>query len=217
MTGDNGFALLRDTATVVAPRLLGAVLRVSLGGQPVALRLTEVEAYEGAQDPGSHGFRGKTARNAALFGPPGTLYVYFTYGMHFCASIVCGTDGSSSACLMRGGEVIEGRDLAVARRGAVLRTERDLASGPARLTQCLGLRVEHSGARLDPLGTAGTGAPGPHFELGSISSTPPQHHTGPRVGVAGEGGTAAYPWRFWLPGEPSVSTYRPAAARRARR
>ncbi|GAA4378719.1 DNA-3-methyladenine glycosylase [Paeniglutamicibacter cryotolerans] len=215
--GASGFGLLGDGATIVAPRLLGAVLRVSLDGTSVAVRLTEVEAYEGALDPGSHGYRGKTARNAALFGPPGTLYVYFTYGMHFCASIVCGTDGNSSACLMRGGEVIEGRDVAVARRGAIPRTARDLASGPARLTQCLGLRVEHSGARLEPMGLADSSAPGPHFELGSLSATPLEHHAGPRVGVAGEGGTAAYPWRFWLPGEDSVSTYRPATVRGARR
>lgn len=210
------FGLLAESATVVAPRLLGAVLRVSLGGESVAIRLSEVEAYEGARDPGSHGYRGQTARNAALFGPPGTLYVYFTYGMHFCANIVCGTDGTSSACLMRGGEVIEGRELAVARRGGVPRTARDLAAGPARLTQCLGLRVEHTGSRLLPWGTGDAPTSGPLFELGNISSTPLAHASGPRVGVAGEGGSAAYPWRFWLPGEGSVSTYRPAAARRSR-
>jgi DNA-3-methyladenine glycosylase len=171
----------------VAPRLLGAVLR----HDGVAIRLTEVEAYDGANDPGSHAFRGPTARNEVMFGPAGRLYVYFTYGMHHCANVVCGQDGTASAVLMRAGEVVEGLDLARERRGR--HPDRDLARGPARLCSALGLDLAHRGLDL----TKGA------LEL----ATPPDPgriSTGPRVGLRH---AADRPWRFWLTDDPTVSRY----------
>ena len=105
----------------VAPRLLGAVLRHG----DVAVRLTEVEAYDGPDDPGSHAFRGPTPRNAVMFGPAGFLYVYFTYGMHHCCNVVTGPEGTPSAVLLRAGEVVAGVEVARARRPRS--TDRDLA------------------------------------------------------------------------------------------
>ncbi len=140
-------AALADLATLVArpvlqvaPRLLGGVLT----HDGVAVRLTEVEAYGGPDDPGSHAFRGQTARNAVMFGPPGRLYVYFTYGMHYCANLVCGPDGTPSAVLLRAGEIVAGEEVARSRRGTA--RDRDLARGPARLCQALGLGAAQNGA-----------------------------------------------------------------------
>ena len=133
----------------VAPRLLDGVLRHRTPDGVVAVRITEVEAYDGPGDPGSHAHNGRTARNAVMFGPPGHLYVYFTYGMHHCCNVVVGDEGSPSAVLLRAGEVVEGVDLARARRGS---TDRDLARGPARLCEALGLDLSHNGVDL----TAGT-------------------------------------------------------------
>src|SRR5215217_2588813 len=134
---DNGPGDLVDVLSgpvlEVAPRLLGAVLR----HDGVALRLTELEAYDGAHDPGSHAFRGQTPRNTVMFGPAGHLYTYFTYGMHHCANVVCGPEGTASAVLLRAGEVVDGLELARARRGSS--PDRDLARGPARLCKALGL------------------------------------------------------------------------------
>ncbi len=174
----------------VAPRLLGAVLRRGA----VAIRLTEVEAYDGADDPGSHAYRGRTQRNDVMFGPPGHLYVYFTYGMHHCANLVTAPDGDPGAVLLRAGEVVEGVELARQRRSAS-RTDRDLARGPARLCQALGLTLTDNGIAAD---------------LAPANVPPREVHTGPRVGLRD---AADRPWRFWLAGEPTVSTYRPAKRR----
>jgi DNA-3-methyladenine glycosylase len=171
----------------VAPRLLGAVVRHG----DVAVRLTEVEAYDGANDPGSHAYRGPTRRNQVMFGPAGHLYVYFTYGMHHCANIVCGSEGTASAVLMRAGEVVEGIDTARARRGN--HADRDLARGPARLCSALGLDLTHNGLDLS------TGA----LTLGP-SIDPERISTGPRVGLRH---AADLPWRFWLTDDPTVSRY----------
>ena len=194
----------------VAPALLGST--ISHAG--VTVRLTEVEAYAGTADPGSHAFRGPTPRTEVMFGPAGHLYVYFTYGMHWCANVVCGPSGAASALLLRAGEVVAGEAVAEARRSGIVR--RDWARGPARLATTLALRGEQSG--LDAC------APGGPVELHAPTHpTPVQSiRTGPRVGVSGAGGdAAAYPWRFWLDGEPTVSVYRPAPNRpttsRARR
>ena len=100
----------------MAPRLLGCVLEHQTAEGLVAVELTEVEAYEGSVDPASHSYRGRTARNAVMFGPPGHAYVYFTYGMHFCANLVCGPEGTATAVLLRAGRIIEGVPLAAARR-----------------------------------------------------------------------------------------------------
>ena len=182
-----------------APTLLDAVLRAN----GVAVRLTEVEAYDGESDPGSHAFRGRTPRTEVMFGPPGRAYVYFTYGMHWCVNVVCGPDGSASAVLLRAGEVVEGLDLARERRPRS--SDRDLARGPARLTRALAIDGEYGGVDLlDPASpvTLTPGAP----------PDPTRIRIGPRIGVAGAG--APTPWRFWLDGEPTVSLYRPAAPRR---
>jgi DNA-3-methyladenine glycosylase len=121
--------LLDGPVEQVAPTLLGGLLRHG----DVVVRLTEVEAYGGASDPASHAFRGRTARTEVMFGPPGRLYVYFSYGMHWAANIVCGPDGTASGMLLRAGEVVEGLEVARSRRGRA--ADRDLARGPGRLTQ----------------------------------------------------------------------------------
>ncbi|MDX6197515.1 MAG: DNA-3-methyladenine glycosylase [Actinomycetota bacterium] len=190
---------LDGPVTEVAPKLLGCVLRAN----GVAVRLTEVEAYAGEADPGSHAFRGRTPRTEVMFGPPGRAYVYFTYGMHWCMNVVCGPDGIASAVLLRAGEVIEGHDLARDRRPRS--KDRDLARGPARLTQALAIDGTYGGADLlDPASPLRlTCAEACHAS---------RITTGPRVGVGGDG--AATPWRFWLTDEPTVSVYRPAVQRR---
>ncbi|MFW5470040.1 DNA-3-methyladenine glycosylase [Knoellia sp. CPCC 206435] len=193
-------------APVVAPELLGC--RITHG--EVTLRLTEVEAYTGeGLDPGSHAFRGRTPRTEVMFGEAGHLYVYFSYGMHWCANVVCGDEGEAQAVLLRAGAVVAGHDVAAARRDGV--KERDWARGPARLTSTLGIDRAHDGA--DVCGPAS-----------AVTFSPPEHpvdpasvRTGPRVGVSGPGGDGtAYPYRYWLDGEPTVSAYRPAVARRRR-
>ena len=182
----------------VAPVLLGCHL--TAGG--VTVRLTEVEAYAGQADPGSHAFRGRTARTEVMFGPPGHLYVYFTYGMHWCANVVTGVEGAASAVLLRAGEVVAGHEVAAVRRAGI--RERDWARGPARLASALGLSREHNG--VDVCGSA----PEPRLERPDEPVAAAVVRTGPRVGVSGPGGDgAAYPWRFWLDGEPTVSAYRP--------
>lgn len=188
--------LLARPAVDVAPGLLGAVLKHG----DVAVRLTEVEAYMGSDDPGSHAYRGKTARNAVMFGPAGYIYVYFTYGMHFCANIVCGAPGEATAVLLRAGEIVEGEALARSRRPSA-KNSRDLARGPARLASALGLTREHNGVNIvsDSDG----------LMLIEPSSPVVRVESGPRVGVPMPGGDGQrYPWRFWIKDDPTVSPYR---------
>jgi DNA-3-methyladenine glycosylase len=177
----------------VAPRLLGALVRSGA----VAIRITEVEAYAGVgEDEASHSHRGRTKRNAIMFGPAGFLYVYFTYGMHWCANIVTGVEGRSSAVLLRAGEVVDGVELAIQRRGSGV-PHKDLARGPARLTMALGIDGSANGLNVfDPASPV-------RFTFPGKAAT--KFEAGPRVGVAKE---AERPWRFWLPGEPTVSPYR---------
>lgn len=204
-------AWLAGPVLEVAPRLLGALVSTSLPDGVVTVRLTEVEAYDGPTDPGSHAFRGRTARNAVMFGPPGFLYVYRHLGLHVCANVVTGVEGRASAALLRAGEVVEGADLARTRRRrrGVVRTDVDLARGPARLADALGITLAHYGAEL----VSGEGP----VRLVAAPTPATAWATGPRVGVSGAGGDAVHhPWRFWLPGEPTVSAYRPAAPRRRR-
>ena len=139
-------ALLSGPVLEVAPRLLGAELRHASDVGTVALRLTEVEAYDGANDAGSHAYRGRTPRNAVMFGPPGHLYCYFTYGMHVCCNVVTGPEGAASAVLLRAGEVVDGLELARSRRPGA--SDRDLARGPARLCKALGIDLSDNGNDL---------------------------------------------------------------------
>ncbi|WP_121258844.1 DNA-3-methyladenine glycosylase [Nocardioides ferulae] len=182
--------LLSGPVLEVAPRLLGTVIRHG----EVAVRLTEVEAYAGPDDPGSHAFRGRTRRNATMFGPRGRLYCYFTYGMHVCCNVVVGERGDPAAVLLRAGEVVDGVEVARERRPGS--SDRDLARGPARLCRALGLDLGHDGADL---------AVGP--VLLRPGTPPAELSSGPRVGLRG---APDRPWRFWATGDPTVSAYRPA-------
>ena len=195
---------LNRPAPEVAPGLLGCVLEHESPEGLVAVALTEVEAYNGEADPASHAYRGRTARNAVMYGPPGHAYVYFTYGMHFCVNVVCMPPGTASAVLLRAGEVNAGEELA-RRRRPVRGPARDLARGPARLSQALGIDRAMDGADLcDPASPLRLRDRIRSGEEDAIS-------TGPRVGVSAG---ATVPWRFWLDGEPSVSVYRPHVPRR---
>ena len=168
----------------------------------VTVRLTEVEAYSGlGADPASHAHRGRTPRNAVMFGPAGFLYVYQIYGMHFCANVVCGEEGVAAAVLLRAGEVVEGAEVARRRRPAA-RRDRDLASGPAKLLQVLALNRAANGTSVVD-GTGPALLTPPDGPVGEVVA-------GPRVGV-----TSAHdvPWRFWLKGDPTVSAYRRHTAR----
>jgi len=180
----------------VAPSLLGRVLRHRTPEGVVAVRLTEVEAYAGQRDPASHAYRGKTARNAVMFGPPGHVYVYFTYGMHFCMNLVCGPEGTAMAVLLRAGEVVEGVETARARRPRS--TVRDLARGPARLCQALGVTREQNGLDV-------CSPDGPLSIYAGEPADPDVIRRGPRTGVKG---AKDVPWRFWIDGDPTVSPYR---------
>jgi DNA-3-methyladenine glycosylase len=181
-----------------AVRLLGCTVEADTPDGTVAARLVEVEAYRGADDPAAHSYRGRTPRNAVMFGPPGHLYVYFVYGMHFCANVSCLTDGEAGAVLLRAAEVTSDPAVAFARRPTARRAA-DLARGPARLAALLGIGRAHNGVDVtDPAAPVRLLA-GPPVNSDLV-------RTGPRVGVA-----AAHerPWRFWVAGSPAVSTYRP--------
>jgi DNA-3-methyladenine glycosylase len=181
-------------AAVVGPDLLGCVVEHETAEGLVAVRLTEVEAYQGDLDPGSHAYRGLTPRNSIMFGEPGYVYVYFTYGMHFCMNLVCDAVGTAAAVLLRAGEVVEGVDLASRRRGSPLR---DLARGPARLTVALGIgRAEYGLDACDPAGP---------LRVWHAEGRRGRVLAGPRVGLSAGAET---PWRFWLDGDPTVSPYR---------
>jgi DNA-3-methyladenine glycosylase len=183
--------------------LLGSVLESTGPAGTVAARIVEVEAYRGLDDPASHCYRGMTPRNEVMWGPAGYLYVYFVYGMHFCANVVGGEDGRPGAVLLRAGEVLSGLDVVKARRPAA-RGNGELAKGPAILTSALGLGRGQNGIDLtDPESPVRllTGERVPAAEVRS----------GPRVGVAMAMDT---PWRFWVDGSPAVSTYRRGGKRR---
>jgi DNA-3-methyladenine glycosylase len=194
-------AFLERPSLEVAPLLLGAVVH----GRGVSVRLTEVEAYLGEVDPGSHAFRGVTPRNRVMFGESGHLYTYFTYGMHVCANVVCSPAGIATAVLLRAGEVIEGIDLARERR-TTSRTDADLARGPARLVVALGIALADNGVDLESGAVT--------LELAREQAPFSQ---GPRTGVSGSGGTDAFPWRFWIPGDPTVSPYKVSLPKKSSR
>jgi DNA-3-methyladenine glycosylase len=210
-------------AEQVAPGLLGCVIESRTPDGVVAVAIAEVEAYAGEADPASHAYRGLGSRNGVMFGPPGHAYVYFTYGMHYCVNLVCQPAGTASAVLLRGGAIVAGTELARQRRLASRRgvrdqsdglggrggkdgrglPDRDLARGPARLCQALGVDRSLDGADVcDPRSPLRIRAP---------AAPPGRILRGPRVGVSS---AAAVPWRFWIAGEPTVSAYRPHVPRR---
>lgn len=189
-------SLLLPPSFEVAPLLLGSILTVTSPEGHVSVRITEVEAYHGSEDPGSHAFRGKTNRNAVMFGEPGHLYTYFTYGLHTCANVVCGPEGQASGLLLRAGSVVDGVELARFRRDTS-RSDADLARGPGRLTVALGITLADGGSDLATSRI--------RLELGAGESNVA---SGPRTGVSGVGGTSQFPWRFWIAGDRSVSPYK---------
>ncbi len=191
----------------VAADLLGALIVSTTPDGEVAIRLTEVEAYHGEADPGSHAYRGLNRRNAVMFGEPGHAYVYLHLGLHHCVNLVCGPPGLAAAVLLRAGEVVRGGALAAQRRGD-RHPARDLARGPARLTQALGIQDRGlNGADV-------CDSDGPLRAEAGVSVDPALVRRGPRTGVGGDG--AHQPWRLWVEGEPTVSPYRPHTPRRRR-
>lgn len=191
-------------AVIPAARLLlGCRLIADTPDGEVAVRLVEVEAYRGADDPAAHSYRGRTRRNAVMFGPAGHLYVYFVYGLHFCANITCLPDGQPGAVLLRAAEVVSELDVAHHRRPTA-RSDAELARGPARLAALLGLAREHNGVDVVDPASAVRLLPGDPVPDDRVC-------TGPRVGVAA---AQERPWRFWVDGSPAVSSYRRGGRRR---
>ncbi|MCE7009829.1 DNA-3-methyladenine glycosylase [Kibdelosporangium philippinense] len=190
--------LTRDELAIdpvdAAKLLLGSVLESHSPQGVVRVRLVEVEAYRGGDDPASHCYRGRTPRNDVMFGPAGHLYVYFVYGMHFCANIVSLTDGVPGAVLLRAGEVLDDTGLARTRRPSA-RNDAELAKGPARLTGVLGIDRAQNGVDLTSPDSPIRIYAGEQVE---------KIYSGPRVGVAV---AMDVPWRFWVD-SPAVSTYR---------
>ncbi len=197
------WSVLGSRPDVAARALLGC--RIAANG--VTVRLTEVEAYAGTgEDSASHAHRGRTPRNAVMFGPPGFAYVYFTYGMHWCLNVVAGPPGVASGVLLRAAEVVDGQELARVRRtGSSVPADRDLARGPARLASALGLTGTETGSFL-------LDGAGPIALLPRLAPVPAATiRSGPRVGVSTAQDIA---WRFWIDGDPTVSSYRQHVPRR---
>ena len=181
----------RRDSRAVAPELLNKLL---VRDEGIVGRIVEVEAYAGGLDPGSHAYRGRTARNATMFAPPGHLYVYFTYGMHFCANVVCGQEGEGTAVLLRGLTPLEGLDhMRASRRRA--RTDKDLCSGPAKLCQAFAIERSFDGADL---------VTGDRGLTVVDDGTPPPAEPGVSVRIGLTAG-ADLPWRFYVPGAVGLS------------
>ncbi len=191
----------------VAPLLLGTILTSDIGGRRVSVRVVEVEAYGGpGEDPASHAHHGMTPRNTSMFGPPGTCYIYRSYGIHWCLNVTIGPVGHAAAVLLRAGQVVAGFDVARERRlppSGRPSLARDLARGPGRLTQALGVTGSLDGSDLLD--------PGNPLRLTSLDEPATEYLRGPRVGISR---AADRPWRFWLPDEPTVSAYREGAVTR---
>lgn len=189
----------RRSSLAVARDLLGAIIEHA----GVQVRLTEVEAYD-ESEPASHSYRGETPRTAVMFGPPGISYVYFIYGMHYCVNVVCGPPGAAAAVLLRAGEVMSGLDIAAERRPRS--TPRDLARGPARLTEALAIDGDLNGVDVTKAGSP----------LRVLAGTPVEDalvRRGPRVGISR---AVELPWRLWIDGDPTVSPFRASSRRSSR-
>ena len=183
-------AFFAERAIDLAPKLLNKVIRVG----DRAGRIVEVEAYEGPDDPGSHGFRGETPRTRVMFGPPGHLYVYFSYGMHWCANVVCGPDRTCSAVLLRGVEPLSGVDAMWQARPRA-RRDRDLTNGPAKLCQALGIDDRANGCDLTQAGAM-------VLVTDDGTAPPPRPVEATRIGLSrGQD----LPWRWYVPDNPYVS------------
>lgn len=209
MSGDAGRLFTREELALdpvdLAQLLLGSVLEADGPDGTVGVRLVEVEAYRGEDDPASHCYRGRTPRNAVMWGPAGHLYVYFVYGMHFCANVVGTHEDMPGAVLLRAGEVVEGLDV-VRKRRPTARGTGELAKGPAILTSVLRVDRAQNGVDLTD--------PASPVRLRVGERVPAERiRTGPRVGVAMAMDT---PWRFWDSASPAVSTYRRGGKRRVR-
>lgn len=210
-------ALFDGPSTALAEGLLGCRLTVAAPDGAVTVRLTETEAYGNAgEDPGAHSFRGRTERNSALFGPVRHTYVYLNYGIHRCLNLVGHPQGQAGGVLLRAGEVLAGRELAVARRGRD--TGARLLSGPGNLGQGLGIALDMGHLPVEVVSAPPSGPVPVHADAPArfLLAPPAADHDaarasvvrGPRVGVSGEGGSVRFPWRFHLAGDPSVSAYR---------
>lgn len=184
-------AFFRRAAITVAPRLLNKVLACADGR---AGRIVEVEAYAGAIDPAAHTYRGRTPRNATMFGPPGHMYVYFTYGMHWCCNSVCGPEGDGSGVLIRALEPLHGLARMRLARPRIA-SDRDLCRGPGRLTQAMGITGIQDGIDLVEAREG--------YAILDDGMAPPKHAVGgPRIGIsAGK----EHPWRWYVAGNPYVS------------
>ena len=228
LQGEEARDLLRSLSPVeAAPRLLGARLRRQDADGAVELRIVEVEAYAGSDDPGSHGYRGMTPRTEVMFGDAGHFYAYFTYGMHTCGNVVVGQAGESAAVLLRGAEVIAGAELAASRRSANRRAsskpmrESEIAAGPANLVKALGASLTDNGVdllRREFLQAEDEDA-SPKLSLALLDDEAhaqivPLIRRSLRTGVSGPGGLPPFEWRFWLEGKPGVSRYKPHPAHR---
>lgn len=196
-TADMPDERLQCPADDAAPLLLGATLSHTTSEGTVTVELTEVEAYLGGADPASHAYRGPTPRNTVMFGPAGHLYVYRSYGIHWCCNVVTGTDGIASAVLLRAGRVVGGVELARRRRGERV-TDRGLARGPGCLAQALAIDGSHYGDDLLSGGPV-------RLRLAERPVSPDRVRAGHRVGVR-----LAHdvPLRFWVADEPTVSAYK---------
>lgn len=190
----------RDAVTV-ARDLIGCLFVRRLAEATLALRLVETEAYRGELDPGSHGFRGMTPRTRTMFGPPGRLYVYFTYGMHWCVNVVCGPEGACEAVLLRAGEPVEGIEVMRENRNGTA-DDRLLAAGPARLAQAMGISKQNDGDSLLRGGSFYCASDERTEDLrsGEVAQTR-------RIGLA-TGRGDDIPWRFVVPGHPHASRRR---------
>lgn len=174
-------SFLEEDSPTAAPRLLGAVVTSTVGGETVSVRLNEVEAYLGEQDGASHAYRSRTPRNEPMYGPAGTIYVFRSYGIHWCMNLVTGGLNDPQAVLLRGGTVVAGRATAIRRRGR----STDLANGPGKLAQALGVTGVESGSTLGV----------DNITISSVPLSPSRHVATSRVGIsAGQDRL----WRFVL-------------------